>query len=93
MPQEVMFNPEMFTRVRKFISVYSPMELDNATKILYARKVDFRCEVYLDETGVNSFAHAERIDIIMNYKLSEEQSILKWLGIPQEKLYIYFDHS
>lgn len=86
-------NPELFTRVRKFISVYSPMELESATNILYAHRIDFRCAPYLDERKFNTFDGMERIDIIMNYYEAEEENLLKWLGIKQDKLYFYFDHS
>ena len=40
------FNPELVSRVRKYISVRTPMELEAATRILYAYKIEYRLEPY-----------------------------------------------
>ena len=86
------FNPELFSRVRKYISVRTPMELERATQILYANKVDFWIAPYGEDLNY-TFDSMDRIDIIMNYHECEEKSILRALGIRQEELYLYFNHS
>ena len=88
-------NPELFTRVRKFISCETPEEFENASRILYAHKVEYRGVIYSDKgkSYCSSWSDIDRIDIVMNYKLIDEPQILKWLGIKSDKLYIYADHG
>lgn len=84
--------PEFFTRVRKYISVDTPEQLERYTSLLYSMKVEFRCLPY-SESYTNSFSTMERVDIVMNYHEIDEDDILKTLGLKKKDLYLYFDHS
>lgn len=85
-------DPEFFTRVRKYISADTLEQLERYTSLLYSMKVEFRCLPY-SESYTNSFNTMERVDIVMNYHLIDEPDILKRLGLKQEELYLYMDHS
>mgnify|MGYP003308201625 CR=1 FL=1 len=89
--KELKFEPDAFTIVRKFISAYSPEELERFTDILYAYKVQFRCLPYSETSEYGSFSKIDRIDIVMQYKLIDEDALIKRLGIKREDLYIYFN--
>jgi hypothetical protein len=86
------FNPELVSRVRKYISVRTPMELEAATRILYAYKIEYRLEPYGENLNY-TFDSMDRIDIVMNYHEYEEPEVIKALGIKQTDLNLYFDHS
>lgn len=90
---ETVFNPELFSRVRKFISAETPLELERYTGALYAHKVEYRCLTYSSKGGKDYADDDFRVDIVMNYRLADEPEILRALGLKQKDLYIYFDHS
>lgn len=89
--KESKFNPGAFEIVRKFISAESPEELERFTNILYAYGVQYKCVPYSESTEYSSFDKIDRIDIVMKYKLIEEDEIIKRLGITKSNLYIYFN--
>lgn len=92
-PAEVMFSPELHMRVRKYISADTPEELERYTGILYAKKIEFRCLVYSENSSRDWSDAGFRVDILMNYKLIDEPEILKALGLKWHQLYEYFPHS
>ena len=89
-PAEVMFSPEFHMRVRKYISADTPEELERYTGILYAKKIEFRCLVYSENSARDWSDDGFRVDILMNYKLIDEPEILKALGLKWHQLYEYY---
>ena len=82
MPESSILNPELFSIVRRYITIYTFEELELYSRILCGRRIHYRIE-HIDG----------RLDIIMSYKLAEEPDIIKALGLKKEDINLYFDHS
>lgn len=77
-----LFRPEEYAISRKYACAYTLKEFESYSRILYAYKIHYRFEVMND-----------RIDIIMSIKEVDVPRIAKALGIKEDEMYIYFDHS